>query len=83
MNRKERRASKRRKGALASSFGGEVDRLFALAVQHHQAGQLNEAILYYQWAIDRRPDFVAARNNSALPWPAADSKMRQRSFTRP
>ncbi len=62
MNRKERRATKR-KGSPSSSSDPEVDRLFALALQHHQAGQLSEAILYYQWIVERRPDFVGARNN--------------------
>ena len=62
MNRKERRAT-RSKGSLSSSSDPEVERLFAQALQHHQAGQLNEAILHYQWIVERQPDFLGARNN--------------------
>ncbi len=64
MNRKTRRASdKTSKGTLNASFGPEADRMFALGLQHHQAGQLDAAITHYQAAIGREPRFAAARNN--------------------
>jgi hypothetical protein len=35
----------------------------ALAGQHHQTCQLDEAMLYYQWIVNRRPNVLGARNN--------------------
>jgi tetratricopeptide (TPR) repeat protein/SAM-dependent methyltransferase len=49
MNRKDRRAAGRRSAAPASDAGG----LFALAVRHHQAGQLLEAESLYRQVLAR------------------------------
>jgi 2-polyprenyl-3-methyl-5-hydroxy-6-metoxy-1,4-benzoquinol methylase len=67
MNRKERRATAtRNKAVLPTSFGPEASRLFGSGVQYHQAGLLDEAISHYQSAIDRKSNFLAARQNLGL-----------------
>jgi 2-polyprenyl-3-methyl-5-hydroxy-6-metoxy-1,4-benzoquinol methylase len=67
MNRKERRATATRdKAVLPTSFGPEPSRLFESGVQYHQAGLLDEAISHYQSAIDRKSNFLAARQNLGL-----------------
>jgi 2-polyprenyl-3-methyl-5-hydroxy-6-metoxy-1,4-benzoquinol methylase len=64
MNRKERRATAtRNKAVLPTSFGPEASLLFESGVQYHQAGLLDEAISHYQSAIDRKSNFLAARQN--------------------
>lgn len=70
MNRSQRRAAKKQNpaGGLPSATPAQapgVD-LFALAVQHHDRGELTPAVELYKTILDRTPSHAAASERLAL-----------------
>jgi Tfp pilus assembly protein PilF/SAM-dependent methyltransferase len=58
MNRKERRAARKRGQGGALPGGGGVEEMFALSVQHHQRGQLAEAEAVGRAILSRDPRHI-------------------------
>ena len=63
MNRQQRRAHPTNGKSGTQPGLQAAQEIFARALQHQQAGRLDEALACYRRAIERRPDFAQAHNN--------------------
>ena len=63
MNRKQRRMEKKLGRLVMQQASPGVQKLFADALGHHQAGRLNEAERLYRQILTTTPSFAEAHNN--------------------
>ena len=63
MNRKQRRMEKKLGRLVMQEASPGVQKLFADALGHHQAGRLNEAERLYRQILTTNPSFAEAHNN--------------------